>query len=131
MKNLILLFIVFASTSVSALEYRTPSEVCRRIQDPSIRSQCLDLAYYGATFDGFACDVCDRLESATLTVDCLNEVRSRTFQYAALEVCDSMISARKTVECIKAVAWKTYYSYEIRHCQSFYTDEAKLRCLKS
>lgn len=102
MKKLMLLVLTFVSAKAFALTPHDGYYVCGRIQDSSIKSQCVSIVAR-SYIDEYAAGACDRIPGSQDTLNCIQTIANKNYDPRAVQSCDSISGVQETINCLNSV----------------------------
>lgn len=93
---------MFVSAKAFALTPYDGYYVCGRIQDSSIKAQCVSIVAR-SYIDEYAAGACDRIPGTQDTLNCIQVIADKTYDRRAVLSCDSISGVQETIACLSSV----------------------------
>ncbi len=120
---------VFEKSTFNELDEKTPRDVCRRINSDSLQLECLQIIRY-YSYTQPALEFCDQLKTATATNSCMRDLGDKVIQFRSVRVCSKITEDYQALSCAQAAANKSYNEVSTGFCDQLKGAIGTIDCMR-
>ncbi len=96
----ILMFTWIGMAAQANAQSANGERVCAKLNDFILRARCYQIIYT-SRIDAQAAGACDRIHSDSLTVQCMDTIKNKSYSSYEVRACENKYDAYETIRCLR------------------------------